>query len=40
MNLNPSWIARRLPEPMTGLPAPTSGVAQPQPYIEVCEGSS
>jgi len=33
INFNPSCITRLLPEPMIGLPAATSGVAPPPPYV-------
>src|SRR5207244_12393870 len=33
VNFNPSCITRLLPEPTSGLPAATSGVAQPQPNV-------
>src|ERR1700680_1327838 len=40
MSFNPSCITRELPEPMSGLPAETSGVAQLQPNELVWLGSS
>ena len=33
VNFNPSCITRLLPEPTSGLPAATSGVAHPQPNV-------
>ena len=33
VNFNPSCITRLLPEPTSGLPAATSGVAHPQPTV-------
>ena len=34
VNFNPSCITRLLPEPTSGLPAATSGVAHPQPNVD------
>src|SRR5271169_2378758 len=41
MNFKPNWVARGPPEPITGLAAALSGVAQPQPKIPAApvEGS-
>src|SRR6516165_10516141 len=38
-SLSPNCTARMLPDPVTGFPAPTSGVAQPHPNVVVLEGS-
>src|ERR1700736_1852678 len=40
MSFSPSCITRLLPEPMSGLPAETSGVAHPQPNEPPLLGSS
>ena|SRR5213594_1986438 len=40
VSFNPSCITRLLPDPTSGLPAATSGVAPPPPNPPALEGSS